>query len=114
TGALAAMEAYRALVTGSLAPAPDIPNDPTAKAPKPKQKPLPPPSIPLPKLSIGVDAGAGSAAAAAIVPDLEAAKHDLERAVFLDPKLFEAQRLLGELYMATANGDAKLIAKATG
>jgi len=34
--------------------------------------------------------------------------------VFLDPKLFEAQRLLGELYMATAAGDPKLIAKATG
>jgi len=31
--------------------------------------------------------------------------------VFLDPKLFEAQRLLGELYMSTAAGDAKLIAQ---
>jgi tetratricopeptide (TPR) repeat protein len=59
----------------------------------------------------GRGAGSGSAAAG---PDLEAAKHDLERAVFLDPKLFEAQRLLGELYMATAAGDPKLIAKATG
>ncbi len=47
-------------------------------------------------------------------PDLEAAEHDLERAVFLDPKLFEAQRLLGELYMQTAAGDQKLINKATG
>ena len=47
-------------------------------------------------------------------PDLKSAEHDLERAVFLDPKLFEAQRLLGELYMVTAKGDAKLVAKATG
>jgi tetratricopeptide (TPR) repeat protein/TolB-like protein len=47
-------------------------------------------------------------------PDLEAARADLERAVFLDPKLFEAQRLLGELYLQTAGGDAKLLAKATG
>lgn len=59
----------------------------------------------------GSGSGSGSAATG---PDLEAAKHDLERAVFLDPKLFEAQRLLGELYMATAAGDPKLISKATG
>ncbi len=60
-------------------------------------------------------AGSGSGSAGApIGPDLESAKHDLERAVFLDPKLFEAQRLLGELYMVTAAGDPKLIAKATG
>ena len=32
--------------------------------------------------------------------DLKAAEHDLERAVFIDPKCFEAQRLLGELYLA--------------
>ncbi len=57
---------------------------------------------------------AGSGSAAAPGPDLKSAEHDLERAVFLDPKLFEAQRVLGELYMATANGDGKLIAKATG
>ncbi|HSK00104.1 MAG TPA: tetratricopeptide repeat protein [Kofleriaceae bacterium] len=31
-------------------------------------------------------------------PNLKAAEHDLERAVFIDPKCFEAQRLLGELY----------------
>jgi tetratricopeptide (TPR) repeat protein len=58
----------------------------------------------------GTGTGSGSAAGA----DLKAAEHDLERAVFLDPKLFEAQRLLGELYMATAAGDQKLINKATG
>ncbi|HEX5061553.1 MAG TPA: tetratricopeptide repeat protein [Kofleriaceae bacterium] len=59
----------------------------------------------------GTGAGSGSAATG---PDLKAAEHDLERAVFLDPKLFEAQRLLGELYMQTAAGDPKLINKATG
>ncbi|HTL36320.1 MAG TPA: tetratricopeptide repeat protein, partial [Kofleriaceae bacterium] len=58
--------------------------------------------------------GTGSGSAGATGPDYEAAKHDLERAVFLDPKLFQAQRLLGELYMDTAAGDPKLIAKATG
>ena len=46
--------------------------------------------------------------------NLKAAEADLERAVFIDPKCYEAQRLLGELYLATANGDAKLIARATG
>jgi tetratricopeptide (TPR) repeat protein len=58
--------------------------------------------------------GSGSGSGPPAGPDLDSAKHDLERAVFLDPKLFEAQRLLGELYMATAAGDQKLIAKATG
>jgi tetratricopeptide (TPR) repeat protein len=58
--------------------------------------------------------GPGAQGAAPPGPDLKAAEHDLERAVFLDPKLFEAQRLLGELYMATASGDRKRIAKATG
>jgi Flp pilus assembly protein TadD len=62
----------------------------------------------------GSGAGSGSGSGAATGPDLKSAEHDLERAVFLDPKLFEAQRLLGELYMTTAAGDAKLIAKATG
>jgi len=47
-------------------------------------------------------------------PDVKAAEHDLERAVFLDPKLFEAQRLVGEFYLATAKGDPKLVAKAAG
>ena len=47
-------------------------------------------------------------------PDFKAAEHDLERSVFLDPKLFEAQRLVGEFYLATAKGDPKLIAKAAG
>lgn len=58
--------------------------------------------------------GTTAGSAAPTGPDLKAAEHDLERAVFLDPKLYEAQRLLGELYMATAAGDAKRIAKATG
>jgi Flp pilus assembly protein TadD len=35
-------------------------------------------------------------------PNLKAAEHELERAVFIDPKCFEAQRLLGELYAALA------------
>jgi tetratricopeptide (TPR) repeat protein len=58
--------------------------------------------------------GSAAGSAAPLGPDLKAAEHDLERAVFLDPKLYEAQRLLGELYMATAAGDLKLINKATG
>ena len=57
----------------------------------------------------GTSTGSGASG-----PDLKTAEHDLERAVFLDPKLYEAQRLLGELYMSTANGDQKLINKATG
>ncbi len=35
-------------------------------------------------------------------PDLKAAEQDLERAAFIDPKCYEAQRLLGELYAALA------------
>ncbi|MBA3397401.1 MAG: tetratricopeptide repeat protein [Deltaproteobacteria bacterium] len=52
--------------------------------------------------------------------NLKAAGHDLERAVFIDPKCFEAQRLLGELYveLSTADpaigGDPKLASKAAG
>ncbi|HEX2685866.1 MAG TPA: tetratricopeptide repeat protein [Kofleriaceae bacterium] len=46
--------------------------------------------------------------------DLKAAEHDLERAVFIDPRCFEAQRLLGELYLMTASGDPKLTARAAG
>jgi predicted Zn-dependent protease len=46
--------------------------------------------------------------------DLKAAEHDLERAVFIDPKCFEAQRLLGELYLMTAHGDPRLTARAVG
>ena len=46
---------------------------------------------------------------------LKSAEHDLERATFIDPKLYEAQRLLGELYLAEAAGsDSKLVAKAAG
>jgi len=52
--------------------------------------------------------------------DLKAAEHDLERAVFIDPKCPEAQRLVGELYqvLATADpkqgGDPKFAARAAG
>ncbi len=63
-------------------------------------------------------AAAGSAGSArgagAPVIDLKAAEHDLERAVFIDPKCFEAQRLLGELYLMSASGDPKLTARAVG
>jgi tetratricopeptide (TPR) repeat protein len=59
--------------------------------------------------------GASGAAFPAVAPlELKAAEHDLERAVFIDPKCFEAQRLLGELYLATAAGDPKLTARAAG
>jgi tetratricopeptide (TPR) repeat protein len=37
--------------------------------------------------------------------DLKLAEHDLERAVFIDPKMSEGQRLVGELYLA--EGDAR-------
>ncbi len=47
-------------------------------------------------------------------PDLENAEHDLERAVFLQPKLAEAQRVLGEFYLRAAPGDPKAAAKAAG
>ncbi len=52
--------------------------------------------------------------------DLKKAEHDLERAVFIDPKCPEAQRLLGELYLmlSTADpktgGDPKLASRANG
>jgi Flp pilus assembly protein TadD len=63
-------------------------------------------------------AGSGSAAPGAPVGapviDLKDAEHDLERAVFIDPKCFEAQRLLGELYLAVAPGDPKQVARAIG
>ncbi|HET7499700.1 MAG TPA: tetratricopeptide repeat protein, partial [Kofleriaceae bacterium] len=61
--------------------------------------------------------GSGHPAAAPPGPgpvDLKAAEHDLERAVFIDPKCFEAQRLLGELYLMTAGGDPRLTARALG
>jgi len=47
-------------------------------------------------------------------PDLKSAEHDLERAVFLDPKLYEAQRLIGELYLLEAPGDARAASRAAG
>lgn len=49
---------------------------------------------------------------AATPAELKLAEHDLERAVFIDPKCFEAQRLLGEAYLALAPGDAKQAARA--
>ncbi len=52
-------------------------------------------------------AGSGAAASG---PDLKAAQHDLERAVFLDPKLYEAQRLIGELDLVA--NDPKAAARA--
>jgi Flp pilus assembly protein TadD len=47
-----------------------------------------------------------------IAADYKNAEHDLERAVFLDPKLGEAQRLLGELYVRQTPNDPKAAAKA--
>ena len=47
-----------------------------------------------------------------VAPDLKGAEHDLERAVFLDPKLAEAQRVLGELYLRQAPTDPKAASKA--
>ncbi|MEO8701207.1 MAG: tetratricopeptide repeat protein, partial [Kofleriaceae bacterium] len=40
--------------------------------------------------------------------NLKTAEHDMERAVFIDPKCPEAQRLLGELYLALSTADPKL------
>lgn len=47
---------------------------------------------------------------------LRLAEHDLERAVFIDPKCFEAQRAVGELYklQAQRGGEPKLLARAAG
>lgn len=47
---------------------------------------------------------------------LKAAEHDLERSVFIDPKCFEAQRLVGELYvqLAVERAEPKLAARAAG
>ena len=59
---------------------------------------------------------AGSGSGGEIKPDLKNAEHDLERAVFIDPKCFEAQRLLGEVYLAIGAeppADPKQLARAT-
>jgi predicted Zn-dependent protease len=69
---------------------------------------LPPTTPPPPRAP-----GSGSAAPPSQV-DLKAAEHDLERAVFIDPKCFEAQRLLGEVYLAGAPGDPKAASRALG
>ena len=47
---------------------------------------------------------------------LRLAQHDLERSVFIDPKCFEAQRLVGELYLILSQEqkDPKLANKAAG
>jgi len=47
---------------------------------------------------------------------LRLAEHDLERAVFIDPKCFEAQRVVGELYLqlAVERTEPKLAARAAG
>lgn len=55
-----------------------------------------------------------AAVGSAAPPDFKDAQHDLERAVFLDPKLYEDHRLLGELYLAMAPGDPKAAVKAQG
>jgi Flp pilus assembly protein TadD len=47
-------------------------------------------------------------------PDLKSAQHDLERAVFLDPKLYEAQRLIGELDLLAVGTDPKAANRAAG
>jgi tetratricopeptide (TPR) repeat protein len=62
-------------------------------------------------------AAAGSAAAdkePRDPKDQKLAEHDLGRAVLIDPKCYEAQRLLGELYLTIAAGDPKLTARALG
>ena len=56
--------------------------------------------------------GSGSATGPASQIDVKAAEHDLERAVFIDPKCFEAQRLLGELYREAVPGDPKAAGRA--
>lgn len=44
----------------------------------------------------------------------KAAEHDLSRAVFIDPKCFEAQRLLGEYELRGNDGDPRAAARAAG
>ncbi|MBS1119651.1 MAG: Tetratricopeptide 2 repeat protein [Deltaproteobacteria bacterium] len=51
--------------------------------------------------------GLGQLTGALGAVNLKAAEHDFERAVFIDPKCFEAQRLLGELYLALSTLDPK-------
>lgn len=46
--------------------------------------------------------------------DLKAAERDLTKAVLIAPKLAEAQRIFGELLLLQAQGDAKLVARASG
>jgi tetratricopeptide (TPR) repeat protein len=70
-----------------------------------------PPAAP-PPVHPGGSAGSGSASGPAVQVDLKAAEHDLERAVFIDPRCFEAQRLLGELTRAAAPGDPRAAARA--
>ena len=60
----------------------------------------------------GIGYFTGALAPTAAGQGMKDAEHDLERAVFLDPKLYEAQRLLGELYLAQAPTDPKAAARA--
>jgi Flp pilus assembly protein TadD len=69
-------------------------------------------AVPTPPGAVPTPPGATPSVAPGVALELKAAEHDLERAVFIDPKCFEAQRLLGELYLAQAPGDAKLAARA--
>lgn len=46
--------------------------------------------------------------------DLKAAEKDLTKAVQIAPKLAEAQRIAGELLLAQAQGDARIMARASG
>jgi tetratricopeptide (TPR) repeat protein len=58
--------------------------------------------------------GLGYLSGALGVVDLKAAEKDLAKAVLIAPKLAEAQRITGELLLAQAQGDAKVIARASG
>src|SRR5213075_1844109 len=64
--------------------------------------------------ALGATPGGHAPSPPGIAIELKAAEHDLERAVFIDPKCFEAQRLLGELYLAMAPADPKQAARAAG
>ena len=58
--------------------------------------------------------GLGHLCGAFGVVNLKAAESDLTKAVQIAPKLAEAQRLVGELLLAQSQGEAKLIARASG
>ena len=62
--------------------------------------------------ALGATSGGHALSPPGVAIELKAAEHDLERAVFIDPKCFEAQRLLGELYLALSATDPKQAARA--